>query len=309
MNNKLDKLIGYDGLFNEISEIINNKKLPSRMLLSGEKGIGKSIFAHHLINLILSSNEAYPYDKINKKIHLKNKTYNLIKNGIHPNFNLISKAQEKNYIEIDQVRNLNKFINKSSFNNNLKIVLIDDVEFLSPSASHSLLKIIEEPNTNVQFILIFDSSKYLLDTIKSRCINFKFTLNEDNVKDIINLYFNENVYDKINQDFKNNYLTPNNLINLIIFCKDMKIDLEEVNIDFLIKYFIKNNIYKNKSSFKSDIKSFIELFLFKKASIIRNFNIFNEINLLNKKFRDIGKYNLDVEAFFLEFELRFFNEK
>ena len=47
---------------------------------------------------------------------------------------------------------------------NGKIVLIDDAEYLSRSASHSLLKIIEEPNTNVQFILIYDSSRYYFDS-------------------------------------------------------------------------------------------------------------------------------------------------
>lgn len=309
MFDKIEKLIGYDCLFNELSGLFNIKNLPSSILLSGEKGIGKSVFAHHLINLILSSKEEFKYDKINKKIDLRNKSYNLIKNNIHPNFNLINKAIDKKNIEIDQIRNLDKFINKSSFNNNLKIVLIDDAEYLSRSASHSLLKIIEEPNTNVQFILIYDSSRYLLDTIKSRCINFKCTLKENKVGEIINYYFDKNIYCEINEDFKNNYLTPNNLINLIVLCKDFNLNLKDVNVDYLIKYFIENNLYKTKSHFQYDMKAFIELFFLKKISIMKNLNIAKEINLLNKKFYEIYKYNLDLDAFFLELKLKFFNEK
>ena len=44
--------------------------------------------------------------------------------------------------------------------------------------SNALLKIIE-PNNNVQFILVFDNSKFLLDTIRSRCIEFKVHLKKN----------------------------------------------------------------------------------------------------------------------------------
>ena len=45
-------------------------KLPQTILLSGEKGIGKSTLAYHLINLVLSENEEHPYDFENNKISL-----------------------------------------------------------------------------------------------------------------------------------------------------------------------------------------------------------------------------------------------
>ena len=53
------------GHFIEFSNFINlyeNQKLPNKVLLSGEKGIGKSTLAYHIVNYILSINENYHYD-------------------------------------------------------------------------------------------------------------------------------------------------------------------------------------------------------------------------------------------------------
>ena len=43
------------------------------------------------------------------------------------------------------------FTNKSSFNNDFKIVLIDNIEHLNINSINALLKVIEEPNSNLYF--------------------------------------------------------------------------------------------------------------------------------------------------------------
>ena len=60
------------------------------MMLSGQKGTGKSTLAYHLINFIFSVNEENKYNLNNNTISENNYSYNLIKKGIHPNFFLIS---------------------------------------------------------------------------------------------------------------------------------------------------------------------------------------------------------------------------
>ena len=47
------KLFGLDKIFSEIINLINLQKLPSKILLSGPKGSGKSTMAYHLINFVL----------------------------------------------------------------------------------------------------------------------------------------------------------------------------------------------------------------------------------------------------------------
>ena len=67
-----------------------------------------------------------------------------------------------------------KFQNNSSFNNKLRTIVIDDLEFLNLNSSNALLKSLEEPNDNIVYFLINNSEYKILDTIRSRCINYIF---------------------------------------------------------------------------------------------------------------------------------------
>ena len=118
----------------------------------------------------------YTYDKNNFRINESNKSFNLVKNNSHPNFYFSYINEDKKSISVNEIRDIISFCNKSSFNNREKIVLIDNVEYLNNNASNALLKILEEPNEKVIFILIKDSAKFLLKTINSRCINFNINL-------------------------------------------------------------------------------------------------------------------------------------
>ena len=168
------KLYGYKQYFDELSNIYLNKKLPNKIIFSGRKGIGKCYFVNHFINFILSINEEYSYDSNNNLINQNNKSFNLVKNNSHPNFYKIKKEDGKKNIDISQIRNLYDFVNRSSFNNKLKIVLIEDIENLSINSSNALLKLIEEPNKNVQYFLIHDISKSRLKFITSENFLLKY---------------------------------------------------------------------------------------------------------------------------------------
>ena len=88
-------LIGHNEIFNNFSQLYRNNNLPNKILLSGEKGIGKSTLAYHLINFVLSENEELNYDYENNLINSDNKSYRLIQNKSNPNFYLIDVAEDK----------------------------------------------------------------------------------------------------------------------------------------------------------------------------------------------------------------------
>ena len=81
----------------ELDNLINlyKKILPNKILLSGQKGIGKATMAYHFINYILSENEEFAYDIQNYKINKYNKNYKLIQNKTNPNFISIDVLDEK----------------------------------------------------------------------------------------------------------------------------------------------------------------------------------------------------------------------
>ena len=299
------KLYGFD---NELFEFVNfykRKKLPNKILISGKKGIGKYTLAYHFINFILSEEDEEMYDLDHCQININSKSYNLLKNNVHPNFYKISKLNDKKNIEISQIRELKKFINKSSFNNKLKIVLIDDVECLSNSAANSLLKLIEEPNSNVQFVLIYDNSKYLLDTIKSRCIEFKIKFKDVFIEDIVDQFYKKKIFHEIDNDFKGKYFTPKNFINLIEFCYINKIELKSLRLKNLIDFIFKNKLYINKSFQLEELKLYMEIYLLSNQRSSNDKFFLEKVYILNKKFSNLVKYNLDTETFFLEFNSNF----
>ena len=87
-------LFEHKEIFNQLYKLSKNDTLPNKILLSGEKGIGKSTLAYHLINFVLSENEEHSYDYENNIINSENKSYKLIQNKSSPNFHLINKTQQ-----------------------------------------------------------------------------------------------------------------------------------------------------------------------------------------------------------------------
>ena len=122
-------LFEHKEIFNQLTKLSKNDTLPNKILLSGEKGIGKSTLAYHLINFVLSENEEHTYDFENNKINPDNKSYKLILNKSNPNFYLIDVLEEKKNIDINQIRELIINLNKSSFNNKKRFVLIEILNY------------------------------------------------------------------------------------------------------------------------------------------------------------------------------------
>ena len=54
-------LFSLDNYLLEFVDLYKKKRLPTKILLSGDKGLGKSTLAFHLVNYILSINEEHPY--------------------------------------------------------------------------------------------------------------------------------------------------------------------------------------------------------------------------------------------------------
>ena len=81
--------------------------------------------------------------------------------------------QEK--ISVDHIRNIHEFVSKTSYSNKLKIVVIDSVDDLNISGANALLKPLEEPAGNCCFILISSNIKWVPSTIRSRCMNIRFS--------------------------------------------------------------------------------------------------------------------------------------
>ena len=300
------KLYGLDKFISELVKLYENNNLPNKILLSGQKGLGKSTLAYHFINYVLSKNEEFKYDIKNFEINPDNQSFKTTLNKSNMNLSVVDVDPEKKTIDINQIRKLILSLNKSSFNSKPRFVLIDNIEFLNANSINALLKTIEEPNLNIYFILI-NNNKKILPTLISRCINFKISLSNKESLKIANQILNGELFEKINKDIINYYISPGNIYNLVKIGKIYNYDLHDFDLKKFIKILIKENHYKNNNLDKYIIFDLIE-FYFRKIDFSFSQNIYEKYLYFLKRISDTKRFNLDEESLFIEFEEKMLNE-
>lgn len=296
------KLYNLKREFTELIDLYNSKKFPNKILLSGQKGIGKCTMAHHLVNYILSINEVYSYDLENLHINEANKQFKLIKNRSNPNLHYVNVLPEKKNIEIKQIRNLINELNKSSLNSKPRFVIIDNLENLNTSSVNALLKILEEPAENIFFILIHNNKK-ILHTLKSRCLLFKIRLTHSQSIEVLNSLIGKDVNLILSKDLINYYYSPGDFIKLLSYLDKTNLDYKNLKLkDFLI-YLINDNNYKKDHNLKEILFNFIELYLSKNLSI----EYIDFYNYFTQKINNMRKFNLDEEILLIELRSKVLN--
>lgn len=295
-------LYGVEENLRTLIALYDKGNLPSKILLTGQKGVGKCTLAYHLINYILSKDEEFSYNINEFKIYSKNRSFKLIINGTNPNFQLLDVSIDKKQINIDQIRNLLLNIKKSSFNDKPRFILIDNIEYLNKNSVNALLKDLEEPNENIYFILINNQRK-LISTLKSRCLNFNISLSNETSLRVINQLLDDDIFDHVNNELINYYFTPGNIYNLNKFAINNKINLKDMKLKEFLKKMIKENYFKKDQNFKYLFYDYLELFL-KNISSIDNMDYYS---YFVKKIDNLKKYNLDEESLFIEFNEKILN--
>ncbi len=198
------------------------------------------------------------------------------------------------------------FTNKSSFNNNYKIIIIDNVEYLNLNSSNALLKVIEEPNEKILFFLIHDSSKFITQTLKSRCIEYKLFLNINDKEAVFNNISKIIKYNDISKDFFNYYTSPGEYLNFYNFCLDNELDVSNIKVEEILRFIIKKSLYKSDLYIKNNLSFFLEI-LFSKNIVDQKKNL-ELYDYFIKKMDSIKKFNLDIETFLLEINSKLLNE-
>ena len=295
-------LFGLKNFFNEFIRLYKSDILPNKILLSGPKGIGKCTLSYHLINYIFSVQEQFSYNLEKNLINPENRSFKLIQNNSHPNFILIDINPEKKNIEISQVRTMIEKLNKSSFNDQPRFILIDNIQYMNLNSINALLKILEEPNSNVYFILINNNRK-ILPTLKSRCINFKIILSNNEISDICKKLFKNDISDIINKDLLDYYFTPGKVFNLIQFASENSIDIKNISLDELLYLIISKNYYKKDLLIKDFLMDYFQLFLINSKKF-RNIDLYD---YFVKQYSNVKRFNLDEETFFIEFKQKLLN--
>lgn len=320
MINLSKNLIGNNDLIESLLSNYFKKTLSNSLIFSGQKGIGKTTAVFYLVN------------RIYKNINLNN--INLIYANTHPNIRYLKKNIDektnklKKNISIDQIRELEVFLNQSTLNNLSKFIIIDSADDLNNSSANSLLKSLEEPKKNTYFFLIAHQISNLLPTIRSRCINYVFEkptyeefsliLKKNNslidLSDINFLYYvvngssgmaleiySDNIIDLFNniiQIFIDKESLSSNILNLANEISKYSND-EFKNFIILLRFIILSIIKINLGyGFDNSLPSHSLKYLSNIAKSIPNSISLQILEFLDENEKDLFIYNLDKKIFF-----------
>ena len=158
-----------DALVRVMQEWTSSHRFPPVLLLTGQPGIGKRDMIHFLARWILCENRnsltacnTCTSCEQSKSGHQVNKIEILSSSG-----------EEGGSLKIEQFRELKASMGLGTHGNQHKVILIPHVEGLTPQASNSLLKLLEEPPAGWIFLLTTHDPTLLLPTLVSRCQVFR----------------------------------------------------------------------------------------------------------------------------------------
>jgi DNA polymerase-3 subunit delta' len=293
------KLYGLEKYFTELVNFYKNGNYPNKILFSGQKGIGKATLAFHFINYVLTINDEKKYDIESYQINNDSPVFKTINNKSNTNLITIDVNEDKKSIDINQIRELIINLNKSSFNKKPRFVLIDNIELLNINSINALLKILEEPNENINFILIHNNRK-ILSTLLSRCINFKISLSNNDYLKISNQLLNNDLNNLVSKELINYYFTPGEIYQLVHFSSENGYDLSNIDLKNFLKILINDTQYKKNNFINNMMYSLME-FYFRKLNQSFSKLLNEKYSYFIKRISDTKTYNLDKESLFMEF--------
>jgi DNA polymerase III subunit delta' len=151
------KLVGNEPAKAALLRMVLQKSVPNTLLFYGPDGVGKSLFALALAELLMGPAHA-------SRIHSKN----------HPDLHIYLPEGKSAIHPVDTIRRMNGEAALAPFEAPVKVFIIHDAHQMLPYSSNALLKLFEEPSLDAYFILLTDSPDAMLPTLVSRSRKIPF---------------------------------------------------------------------------------------------------------------------------------------
>jgi DNA polymerase-3 subunit delta' len=163
----------HHSLWQQLSYCWQQQRLAHALLLAGPLGMGKTLFAQRLANLLLceqsSRSSGNSVVQVNWQPCERCQACHLFQVGSHPDWLLLQPGSADKLITVERVRELIQFCSLTTYYGRYRVVLISPAEQMNHYAANSLLKLLEEPPPQTLFILVSHQPQQLLITLRSRC--------------------------------------------------------------------------------------------------------------------------------------------
>ncbi len=288
---RIDQLLLDNDFIELLNFLINIKQL--NILLHGNEQCGKTTIINTLIE------------------ELKNR--NIINNK---NIYYLNNFNEQTFVQ--NLNELKNFCNSTILSNELKIVVIDDINNFNENNQQNLKNIVEFSKKNTFFICSIDNINDLIEPLQSYFIQIKCNgLNKEKLISYVKNISNENKINLSDEDIINiinhselnfniimNYIEKKFLLNNITISSNFFINIEEKHYNMFIDYCKENNFkaaydilinFSKKGYFFLDILEEFYQFIKKDKTEI-NYNLINLICNYINKFYD--GYDNKIKYFF-----------
>ena len=160
-------LVGQDAIATTLANALHQQRIAPAYLFCGPRGTGKTSSARILAKSLNCIRQDYPTPEPCGTCE----TCRAIANGSALDFIEIDAASNTG---VDNIRELIERAQFAPVQCRYKVYVIDECHMLSTAAFNALLKTLEEPPSNVVFILATTDPQRVLPTIISRCQRFDY---------------------------------------------------------------------------------------------------------------------------------------
>lgn len=155
-------LVSNKRIKDSLTKLIEQRRLPHAIIIEGDLGTGKRTLARFIAKASVCDEDVRPCDSC-RNCHLADI-------GSHPDIEVVTTEEKKASITKDQIEKLRSIAYHSAHTAKRRVFIIEQANTMNPASQNKLLKVLEEPPSDVVFILITPSAEALLETVVSRCL-------------------------------------------------------------------------------------------------------------------------------------------
>lgn len=321
----IDKLIkDQQAVIRLLQNSYQKNRLVHAYIFEGPRGTKKEETAIYLAMLLTCKEENKPCQTCHNCKRVLDNT--------HPNVMIIS--PDKEMIRKEQIEQLIHDFSLTSLEDNNRVYIIKDADMLNISAANSLLKFLEEPQSNIYGILITEDINQIISTIKSRSqiINFKKVDQHELIERLVKRGIDEEMsrilsHITSDEDEIINLINEGLVLDLIDLVKEIGVNILTGNKSPLVTFFEKGQFLLSET--KKINYLFLDLLILMLTDFlyykICNYEMIGFINIINGyakyidqdiceisrdiedllKYRKRLNYNINLDLFYTEMMLIF----
>jgi DNA polymerase III subunit delta' len=160
-------IVGHSHAIDILCRTLLAQQVRHAYLFAGPQRIGKTLLAHRFAQTLLCTGGADPRVAPTLPCNACLSCRKVL-HGNHPDVHIISRASDKQFILIEQIRALQSDSARRTLEGRRNIFIIQNAHEMNLQAANCVLKTLEEPEPDVVLILTVPDAGLLLPTILSR---------------------------------------------------------------------------------------------------------------------------------------------